>query len=292
MKRFLSAVLCLTCLSCFLSKADDNLKLWYAQPAQQWVEALPLGNSAMGAMIFGGTATERIQLNEETIWGGSPHRNDSDKALAALPAVREAIFAGDGRLASQLLEENFMTGIHGMPYQTIGSLMLDFEGHDQATDYYRDLNIEKALATVRYKVDGVTYTREYFTSFRNNGVYVRISADKRGAISFKLRYETPFKEYKVFPEGKDLLLTATASTHEGIPGKVRFANRARVKAKGGKVTVNDDSIDVTGANSVVIYITAATNFVNYNDISADEMARSAALMTHPGSSAHTGRCGI
>ena len=278
MKRFLSAVLCLTCLSSFLSKADDNLKLWYAQPAQQWVEALPLGNSAMGAMIFGGTATERIQLNEETIWGGSPHRNDSDKALAALPAVREAIFAGDGRLASQLLEENFMTGIHGMPYQTIGSLMLDFEGHDQATDYYRDLNIEKALATVRYKVDGVTYTREYFTSFRNNGVYVRISADKRGAISFKLRYETPFKEYKVFPEGKDLLLTATASTHEGIPGKVRFANRARVKAKGGKVTVNDDSIDVSGANSVVIYITAATNFVNYNDISADEMARSAALM--------------
>ena len=278
MKRFLSAVLCLTCLSCFLSKADDNLKLWYAQPAQQWVEALPLGNSAMGAMIFGGTATERIQLNEETIWGGSPHRNDSDKALAALPAVREAIFAGDGRLASQLLEENFMTGIHGMPYQTIGSLMLDFEGHDQATDYYRDLNIEKALATVRYKVGDVTYTREYFTSFRNNGVYVRLSADKRGAISFKLRYETPFKEYKVFSEGKDLLLTATASTHEGIPGKVRFANRARVKAKGGKVVVNDDSIDVSSANSVVIYITAATNFVNYNDISADEMARSAALM--------------
>ena len=94
MKRIFTAVVCLTCLSCILSKADDNLKLWYAQPAQQWVEALPLGNSSMGAMIFGGTATERIQLNEETFWSGGPHNNNSPRSLARLDEVRQLIFDG------------------------------------------------------------------------------------------------------------------------------------------------------------------------------------------------------
>jgi len=277
MKRLFPAVLCLACLiGC--TKTDDNLKLWYAQPAGQWVEALPVGNSKMGAMVFGGTATERIQLNEETIWGGSPHRNDNPKALEALPAVREAIFAGDDAAVSRLLSENFLTGIHGMPYQTIGSIMLDFEGHDAASDYRRELDLEKAMASVSYKVGDVTYTRECFASFRNNGIYVKLSADKRGALSFRLSYDTPYQTHYIFADGEDLVLTATASTHEGIPGGVRFANRARVTASNGSVAVGLDDITVREADEATIYITAATNFISYEDISGDEMARSAELM--------------
>lgn len=279
MKKLLISIVCLLVLLPLSSRADDNLKLWYAQPATQWTQALPIGNSIMGAMIFGGVESDRIQLNEETIWGGSPHRNDNPEALAYLDELRQAIFVRDEPKIKNILDNKFMSGINGMPYQTIGSLRLDFEGQSEFSNYYRDLNIEKALATVTYKVGDVTYTREYFSSFNTNAVYVRISADKSHSVSFKARYETPYKEYKVAADGQDLVLTATASTHEGIEGKVRFANRTSIDAKGGDVVVKNDCIEVKDANQVIICITAATNFVNYQDISADEMARSKDLMS-------------
>ena len=126
---------------CSITTKAEHLKMWYRQPAKVWTEALPLGNSHLGAMVYGGVVNEEIQLNEETLWGGGPHKNDNPKALDVLPQVRELIFAGKEKQAEKLLAENFFTGQQGMPFQTIGSLMLEFNEHAGYTDYLSELEL-------------------------------------------------------------------------------------------------------------------------------------------------------
>lgn len=264
--------LCIVCACCLMAKADD-LKLWYQQPAKVWTEALPLGNSRLGAMVYGGVVNEQIQLNEETVWGGGPHRNDSPKAFGVLPKVRELIFAGREKEAEKVMADNFFTGQHGMPFQTIGSLMLEFDGHADYSNYRRDLDLERAVASVRYKIGEVNYTRTIFTSLVDNALIIRIEADKPGAVNFTTRYSTPYKEYEIKKNGKSLLLSGHGSAHEGIPGVIRFETRTQIKAEKGKVNVTNDCIEVKGADAAVIYVTAATNFVNYKDVSANETRR-------------------
>lgn len=276
--------LCIVCACCLMAKADD-LKLWYQQPAKVWTEALPLGNSRLGAMVYGGVVNEQIQLNEETVWGGGPHRNDSPKAFGVLPKVRELIFAGREKEAEKVMADNFFTGQHGMPFQTIGSLMLEFDGHADYSNYRRDLDLERAVASVRYKIGEVNYTRTIFTSLVDNALIIRIEADKPGAVNFTTRYSTPYKEYEIKKNGKSLLLSGHGSAHEGIPGAIRFETRTQIKAEKGKVNVTNDCIEVKGADAAVIYVTAATNFVNYKDVSANETRRVteflAKAMKHP-----------
>lgn len=264
--------LCIVCACCLMAKADD-LKLWYQQPAKVWTEALPLGNSRLGAMVYGGVVNEQIQLNEETVWGGGPHRNDSPKAFGVLPKVRELIFAGREKEAEKVMADNFFTGQHGMPFQTIGSLMLEFDGHADYSNYRRDLDLERAVASVRYKIGEVNYTRTIFTSLVDNALIIHIEADKPGAVNFTTRYSTPYKEYEIKKNGKSLLLSGHGSAHEGIPGAIRFETRTQIKAEKGKVNVTNDCIEVKGADAAVIYVTAATNFVNYKDVSANETRR-------------------
>ena len=133
----------------FSTVSPANLKLWYSRPAQNWTEALPVGNSRLGAMVYGGTEHEEIQLNEETFWAGGPYDNNNPNALYVLPIVRQLIFEGKNREAQRLIDANFLTRQHGMSYLTMGSLRLDFPGHDGATGFYRDLNLEDATATTR-----------------------------------------------------------------------------------------------------------------------------------------------
>ncbi len=269
-------LLLFTCYCLFLNASD--LKLWYSQPAKEWVEALPLGNSRMGAMVFGIPGTEQIQLNEETVWGGSPYTNANPNARNVLPKVRELIFSGKEKEAEKLIGENFYTDKYGMPYQTIGSVLLNFPGHDNYTNYYRDLDLEKAIATTRYTINGVTFTRTLFTSFTDNAVIMRIEADAPGAINFTASYSTPFKEYSISKKGKSLVLSGKGSDHEGVPGAIRFENHVQVKTEKGKSTISNDKIEVKDADAVLIYITAATNFVNYKDVSANENKRAVNYM--------------
>lgn len=264
--------LCIVCACCLMAKADD-LKLWYQQPAKVWTEALPLGNSRLGAMVYGGVVNEQIQLNEETVWGGAPHRNDSPKAFGVLPKVRELIFAGREKEAEKVMADNFFTGQHGMPFQTIGSLMLEFDGHADYSDYRRELDLERAVASVRYRIGEVNYTRTVFTSLVDNALIIRVEADKPGAVNFTTRYSTPYEEYEIKKNGKSLLLSGHGSAHEGIPGAIRFETRTQIKAEKGKVNLTNDCIEVKGADAAVIYVTAATNFVNYKDVSASETRR-------------------
>ena len=140
-------LICLA-LTSVMEAAAQEQKLWYSNPAETWLEALPVGNSHLGAMVYGGTKTEEIQLNEETFWSGSPHNNNSTEAKEHLQEVRDLIFQGKEDVAARLIDRHFVKGPHGMRFLSLGSVRLDL-GHDQVSDYYRDLNIGNATATTR-----------------------------------------------------------------------------------------------------------------------------------------------
>jgi alpha-L-fucosidase 2 len=131
-----------------------KLKMWYDKPATVWNEALPVGNGRLGAMIYGDPAAEKIQLNEETFWSGGPSRNDNPKALEALPKIRELIFNGKFKEAETMVNENMLTQLHGSKYQVVGDLVLNFPGHENFTNYYRELDLERAVFKTTYQVDG------------------------------------------------------------------------------------------------------------------------------------------
>jgi alpha-L-fucosidase 2 len=256
-------------LSFSLSVQAGDLKLWYKQPAKIWVEALPVGNSRMGAMAYGGTAREELQLNDETMWGGSPYQNDKPEALGSMEQVRELIFAGKNMDAQNLIQKTFYSGKNGMPYQTIGSLIIENQGHENVTDYYRDLDLERAVATTRYKVDGVTYQREVFASLSDKVIIVHLTADQPGKLNFKVGYTSPL-DYKVGRKGKKLVLTGNGRDHEGVKGLIRMETQTQANVEGGSMKVNDRNIIVENATSATLYISSGTNFVNYQNISGNE----------------------
>lgn len=249
--------------------AQQELKLWYKKPAEKWVEALPLGNGRLGVMVFGNPAKEQLQLNEETLWAGSPHRNDNPAALKALPEVQKLIFEGKYKEANELTQKTFFSTSHGMPYQPVGNLFLHFPGHDKYSEYNRELDINKAVAKTTYKVDNVLYTREIIASFTDDVVIVKLSASQKGRITFSASYNSPLKS-QISTDKTKLILNGTSSDHEGIPGKVKFLSQTQVKATGGKVSIQNQKIEVANADEVLIYISTATNFVNYKDISGNE----------------------
>lgn len=264
-------------MSFSLSVQAGDVKLWYKQPAKTWVEALPIGNSRMGAMVYGGTAREEIQLNDETLWGGSPYRNDKPEALGSLEKVRELIFAGKNMDAQNLIQQTFYAGHHGMPYQTIGSLIIESPEHDRAIDYYRELDLERAVTTTRYKVDGVTYQREVFASFPDKIVVVRLTADRPGKLNFTVGYVSPL-EHKVTRKGKKLILTGKGRDHEGITGLIRMETQTQAMVQDGKMRVENTQIRVEGATSATLYISSGTNFINYQDISGNESKKAAGYL--------------
>lgn len=251
----------------------SDLKLWYNKPAEKWVEALPIGNGRIGAMIYGNPTNETFQLNEETIWGGSPHNNTNPKAKEALPRIRQLIFEGKNSEAQALCGEAISSpAANGMPYQTIGSLHLDFKGVDNYTDYYRELDIEKAIATTRFSAAGVTYTRESFTSFTDDLMVIRLTATEKGKISFNARYTTPYQSgiTQQVNAQNELLLHGKTDDHETIEGKIRFCTVTRIEHQGGTLTAIGDSIvQLNGATSATLYVSAGTNFVNYQDVSGN-----------------------
>mgnify|MGYP001421777354 FL=1 len=265
------------CVWMMLSAHAQNLKLWYQQPAKTWVEALPVGNSSMGAMVYGGTSREELQLNEETLWGGGPYRNDNPKALESLAEVRNLIFSGKTMDAQNLIDQTFYTGRNGMPYQTIGSLIIEAPGHEKAKNYYRDLDLERAVATTRYQVDGVNFQREVFASFPDRVIIVRFTTDKPGELNFKVSYDSPLQS-TVRKQGKKLVLRGKGGDHEGVKGVIEVETQSQVIAEGGKVSLTDKYISVEHATAATLYIAAATNFVNYHNVKGNESKKASALL--------------
>ena len=252
----------------------QNHCLWYSSSASHWLEALPVGNSHLGAMVYGKTDVEEIQLNEETFWSGSPHNNNSPEAKAHLQAVRDSIFAGKEEAAHAILDKYFFKGPHGMRFLPLGSVKLKL-GHDDVSDYRRELTLGNALNTTSYIYKGVRYERTVFASQADNAIIVHLKASKKGALSFNVGFETPL-EAKVFPmsvTGKKPYLHQIAATiknveQEGIKGGLTADCRMEVKAD-GEVKIDDSELEIDDATEATLYIVAATTFVNYQDVSGN-----------------------
>lgn len=258
------------------SQDHKELKLWYDSPSDSvWENALPIGNGRLGAMVFGNVEKETIQLNEHTVWSGSPNRNDNPDALDALPEIRKLIFEGKQKEAEILAGKTIQTKkSNGQMFQPVGSLHLTFNEHDNYTDYYRELNIEKAVAKTSYRVDGVTYKREMLASFPDDVVIVHLTASKPQNISFTASFSTPQPNSQVETiNGNELAISGITIDHEGVKGKVRFKGIAHIKLDGGTVSSNGNALIIKNADAATIYISIATNFNNYKDISGDENKR-------------------
>jgi alpha-L-fucosidase 2 len=263
------------------SQEDSGLKLWYRQPSGDvWENALPIGNGRLGAMVYGNVATEIIQLNEHTVWSGGPNENNNPEALASLPEIRRLIFEGKQKEAEQLAANTIQTKkSNGQMFLPVGNLLIAFNGHDDYTDYKRELDIEKAFARSSYKVNGITFERESFASIPDQMIAIQLTASKPHSISFAAHLSTPQPnaEIKTAPN-KELVITGTAIDHEGVKGIVKFKGIVRIKTEGGRLVSNDTSLLVTDANSATIYISIATNFNSYRDVSGDEHGRATAYM--------------
>ena len=251
--------------------AGDQERLWYDAPAGRWLEALPLGNGQMAAMVFGGIADETIQLNESTFWSGSPHDNNSKTSLEHLDEVRQLIYAGREEEAEALINKEFIPGPHGQRFLTLGSLRMHFENMpEKVDDYCRDLDLTRAVAGVGFTADGVRYTRSAFASMRDRAIVIQLDASKKGALSFSLTQDCKFP-FEVTTEGKTLVTRIKGVEHEGIPGGLTAECRTQVISD-GKVAAEDKQLTISGATHVTLLVNAATNYVNYHDISGDESA--------------------
>lgn len=282
---FRKCSLCFVLVMCTGMTVQSQQKaiLWYDSPAQHWEEALPLGNGRLGAMVYGDPVNEEIQLNEETVSAGSPYKNYNSEAKEALPAIRKLIFDGNYAEAQLMAGEKILSkNGFGMPYQTVGSLRLHFQGQENYTDYRRELDIDKALATTTYRVNGVEYKRETFTSFTDQLVIVRLTASKPGMLTFTAALTCP-QAVEVSVSGKNTIkMNGITKGDQFTEGAIRFAVDLKLELQGGKSIAQDSVLSVSNANSAVLYIAMATNFVNYKDISADAVKRNQVYLKNAG----------
>jgi alpha-L-fucosidase 2 len=264
-------------------RAQQNPVLWYDKPAVFWEEALPLGNGRLGAMVYGNPASEEIHLNEETISAGSPYKNHNPEAREALPLIRQLIFEGKYPEAQEMAGEKILSkNGFGLPYQTAGSLHLNFRGQDKYTNYRRELDIDRAVATTTYTVDGVDYRRETFTSLTDQLVIVRLTASKAGKLNFDIALSCP-QETEVQTTGSHRIgMEGITKGDDFTEGKVCFRVDAELRLRGGKSIARDSLLSVTDADSATIYVAIATNFVNYRDISGDPAARNQNCLKNAG----------
>src|SRR5688500_16282713 len=263
---------------CGFTQTKQVLKLWYKTPSgRTWENALPIGNGRLGAMVYGNVEKETIQLNEHTVWSGSPNRNDSPLAFDSLAIIRQLIFEDKQKNAEAIANRVIITKkSHGQKFEPVGSLQLAFTGHENFLNYYRELDIERAITKTSYSVNGITYTREAVASFPDRVVVMRLTASKPGSISFTAFFTTPQKKatIKATPS-KELTIFGTTSDHETVKGMVNYKGIVRMKPEGGSLNATDTCLIVKDANAVTIYISIATNFNNYQDINGDENKRAA-----------------
>ena len=260
-----------------LSATAQRHKLWYDQPAGTWLRALPIGNSQLGAMVYGGTDVEELALNEETFWSGSPHDNNSPEAREHLHEVRDLTLMGREEEAHQLLDRYFFHGPHGMRFLPLGSVKL-LLGHKEVTDYRRELDLGDALATTSYTYNGVKYERSVFASQTDHAIVLRLTASKKGALSFDVNFDSQLKA-DVFGvterEGvsvNELAAVVDGVEQEGIKAGLKAECRISVEAD-GEILRNSQALGVKDATTATLYIVAATNFVNYHDISGNPVQK-------------------
>lgn len=255
---------------------QESYTLWYRQPAASWDEALPIGNGRLGAMIFGGPAEGKLQLNEETVWTGGPNNNINPAMRKNIPVIRKLLseqkFEEAQAAANQMMKDK---PNNGMAYQPVGDLLMDFPGHENFQEYKRTLDISKAVASVSYRVGDVRFKREIFSSFPDQAIVVRLTADKPGKVTFNLHMASPLEHHVDTTAGGKLVLSGISGDLEGEQGKVKFSAQVKVKTEGGHRSTTDSSMAIEAADAATIFISIATNFKNYHDLSVDEAQKAA-----------------
>ena len=265
--------------------------LWYQAPAKVWEEALPVGNGRLGAMVFGKNGEERIQLNEETYWSGGPYSTVVKGGYKVLPDIQKMIFEGNPIGAHKLFGRYLMGyPVEQMKYQPIGNLHLFFENEKEVTGYKRWLDLATGTAGTEYTVNGVTYHREVLTSVPDQVIAVRLTASKPGSISLtaSLRgcrnsahsnYATDY--FRMDGVGSDgLVINGKSADYMGVTGALRYRVQLKAIPEGGTMKLDDTDLIITKADAVTFYIVAATNFVNYKDVSADQNVRVEKYLSH------------
>ena len=257
---------------------DQFLSLWYSRPAGEWLEAVPIGNGRLGGMVYGGVTTERIGLNEDTLWSGGPKDCDNPQALKTLPEIRRLIFEGKYTEAHQLGKK--MMGPYTQTYLPMGDLVLTFDiprssGPTEIRDYRRMLDLDRGVAGARYTIDGTVYTREVFVSQPDQILVVRLTASRPGTLGFtarlgsRLHFRTQAKENVLVLRGKapvhvdpnyynspNPIAYATTDDGEGMT----FECHLRATADEGTITVKDDALRIEHAGSVTLMLSSATSF--------------------------------
>lgn len=253
------------------AQGEADLTIWHRQPARNWNEATPIGNGRLGAMIFGGVTTERIQLNEDSLWSGAPQDADNPKALEMLPQIRQLLFAGKYAEAQRLANRNLICRGPGSgrgkggriaygSYETLGDLRLTFDhGTNVPTNYRRELDLNTATAAVSYEVDGVRFEREMFASAVDQVVALRLRASQPGALNLRASLTRP-EAAEVASIGADQLLLRGQLSNGVTNAGVKFAARLAVICGNGRVTPDNDSIQIEHATEVTLLLTAATDY--------------------------------
>lgn len=269
-------------LSLFFSGAVLNAqsgtsshRIWFDQPAADWNVALPVGNGHLGAMMFGGLETERLQLNESSVWAGAPENFIPDASREFLPMVRSLLFAGKYAEARKMAQQRLMghKPTHSR-YQTLGDLYIDFgkEHAAQVSDYQRYLDVDSALAGVRYRSGGVVFSRELFSSAPDQALVLRLLADKAGALSAGFRLSRPGGLATVEIRGNEIILSEHINRNYGV----RLVARLKILQEGGTLVMQDSSVRVENADRITLFLTAATDYWKDRDapetVSQDRLA--------------------
>lgn len=232
---------------------NPNLLFWN-EPTARWDNALPIGNGRLGAMLFGGVAHERLQLNEETIWAGGPRDVINPAGLEALPKIRELLLAGRSQEAEALSETLLAVPKRIKPYQPLGDLWLDFAGHDYPHDYRRELDLDAATARVSYRVGETKFSRELFVSTPDDVLVLRLESEAENALDFALRLSRE-ADAQCRVDGQDLILEGRC---EGMG--VHFVAQLRILLDGGRIETREDGLHVAGATAATILLAASSDF--------------------------------
>ena len=243
--------------SLLFSNKVNPMRLWYRHPAAEWTEALPIGNGQLGAMVFGGINVDRIQLNEESMWSGHPIDRAKPGAQKALQRARELLFDGEYIKAEKIIANEFMgrrleTGEH--TYQILGDLTLYFK-HGKTSDYRRELDLQRAIASVEYFADGTRFKREYFSSPIDQLIVIRLSADKPAALSLSAQLSRPDNAI-VELVGDDRIKMYGQLKNDGVV----YESQVQITVTGGTTKASSDRIDIVEADKVVFYLAAATDY--------------------------------
>jgi alpha-L-fucosidase 2 len=250
-------ILLFVLISCTQEKKEQHLKLWYNKPAEKWTEALPIGNGRLGAMIFGGVENDRIQFNEETLWQGAPTNYARKGAYQYLERIRQLLFDGHQKEAEDLAMAEFMGNpLRQKAYQAFGDLNLHFPGQLEFTDYIRELDLTNAIHRISYQSNGVNFTREYLSSYPDQVIAIRLTADKKKALNFRLRFDALHQEKTIEANGNSMSMKVQVQD-----GALYGVASLRVISDGA-IDSNGDHVSVSGAKTATIYMAAATNYIN------------------------------